>query len=263
MTMIDWAEAERACMRGDVTALRLLVEHAAVAGDIRAQCLLGTALAFEPNGYLEGVRLLQAAADAGNGHAAHNLAVALRMGAPGVPPRHDEANSYFEIAVTSGFEERVATDPNWWRRQQDAGSVVRRHASENQRFTTFFLNVDLDLESTDDLNALVLALEPRAMSLERPPGRASFELKVPVSPADPELLIREFVSIVHQLPPEARTLWDRCSRRVLDIGIQCASCPAQETYRLTPATLRMAADVGAEIALTVYAMLPAADDDAG
>jgi hypothetical protein len=248
-------------MRGDVTAVRVLVERAAVAGDIRAQRLLGTALAFEPNGYLEGLRLLRAAADAGDGHAAHNLAVALRMGAPHVPPRPEEANSYFEIAVASGFEQSVATDPTWWRRRPDAGSLIRRHATGNERFTTFFLNVDLDLESTDDLNPLVLALDPRAFSLERQPGRASFELNVPVLPADPEPLIREFVSVVQELPPEARALWDRCSRRVLDIGIQSASRPVQETYRLTPATLRMASDIGAEIALTVYAMLP--DDDAG
>jgi hypothetical protein len=39
-----------------------------------------------------------------------------------------------------------------------------------------FVNVDLDLESSDDLTSLVTALEPHAYALERAPGRASFEL---------------------------------------------------------------------------------------
>jgi hypothetical protein len=124
----------------------------------------------------------------------------------------------------------------------------------------FFLNVDLDIESVEDLAPLVASFEPHAYELERPPGRASFELSQPASPTTPEPLIREFVRVVGRLPPAVRGLWDRAPKRVFDIGIQSGRRPFQESHPLGPDTLRAAADIGAGIAVTVYAL--AADDDA-
>jgi hypothetical protein len=121
---------------------------------------------------------------------------------------------------------------------------------------SFFLNVDLDIESSEDLTPLVRALEPKAFALERPEGRASFELNAEVSPASPEPLILEFTRLIHELPPPARAVWDRASRRVFDIGVQSRRHPNDETHRLTSATLRAVADVDAEIAVTIYALLP-------
>ena len=123
-----------------------------------------------------------------------------------------------------------------------------------QQSERFFINVDLDVDSNDDLRPLAEAFEPAAYSLERPAGHASFELNVPVSPVEPEPLILEFIRLVIQLPPAAREIWDRASRKVFDIGIQSGRRPFRETYRLTPGALRAAADVGAEIAVTVYAL---------
>lgn len=121
---------------------------------------------------------------------------------------------------------------------------------------SFFLNVDLDLESSEDLMPLVRALEPSAFALERPEGRVSFELNAEVSPTGPEPLILEFTKLIHELPPPARAVWDRASRRVFDIGVQSRRHPNHETHCLTPATLRAVADVDAEIAVTIYALLP-------
>jgi hypothetical protein len=121
----------------------------------------------------------------------------------------------------------------------------------------FFLNVDLDIESTDDLAPLAHAFGARVFVLERPEGRASFELSEPVSPTEPDALIHEFVRMVNALPPATRGVWDRASKRTLDIGIQSGHGPPnQATYRLTPEALRAAADIGAEIAITVYALSP-------
>jgi len=124
----------------------------------------------------------------------------------------------------------------------------------------FLLNVDLDIDSTDDLTPLLEAFEPHAYSLERPPGMASFELNEPVSPNDPEALILAFVGLVNNLPPAARQIWNGAAHRVFDIGIQSQRQPHQKTYRLSTSTLRAAADVGAEIAITVYALVPPAEE---
>jgi hypothetical protein len=120
----------------------------------------------------------------------------------------------------------------------------------------FFVNVDLDLESSDDLTPLVTALEPHAYSLERPTGRASFELNEFDDAAGPEPIILEFVRLVTNLPPDARNLWDRASRRILDVGLQSSREPFHETHCLAAETLRAVAAIGAEIAITIYALDP-------
>jgi uncharacterized protein DUF6968 len=127
----------------------------------------------------------------------------------------------------------------------------------------FFLNVDLDVETDVNPAALVQALAPDAYSLERPPGRASFELGLPVAPSTPDPLIREFVRLVKQLPPDAREIWERASRRVFDIGIQSRRRPFSETHSIAVETLRDAAEVGAEIAFTAYSLAVDDEDVAG
>lgn len=118
----------------------------------------------------------------------------------------------------------------------------------------FFLNVDLDLETEADPTPLIRALEPHAFSLERPPGRASFELVLPTGAMDPDPLIRQFVPLIRGLPPAAREVWDRATRRVFDIGFQSRREPASATHLLTAAALREVVEIGAEIAVTVYAL---------
>jgi hypothetical protein len=122
----------------------------------------------------------------------------------------------------------------------------------------FFLNVDLDIEADGDLALLTQALEPHAYALERSPGRASLELAEPARATTPEPLILEFVGIVQALPLKAREVWDRAEKRVFDIGIQSGRRPFQETYRLGSETLRAVAEIGADIAVTVYSL--SADD---
>jgi|GEM_PF-901681 len=132
-----------------------------------------------------------------------------------------------------------------------------KDAAHRRGSAGFFLNLDLDIDSPDDLRPLVLALGPSAYSLERPDGRASFELNRPVAPLSPEPLILDFVRLVADLPPAARSVWDRASRRVFDIGFQSGVLPPQETHRLAPETLSAIAAIGAELAVTIYAIDPA------
>jgi hypothetical protein len=120
----------------------------------------------------------------------------------------------------------------------------------------YFVNVDLDLDSFDDLTPLATALEPRAYALERATGRASFELHEFDVAAGPEQIILEFVRLVTNLPPDVRNVWDRASSRIFDIGLQSGREPFQETHRLTAETLRAVASIGAEIAVTIYALDP-------
>ena len=109
-----------------------------------------------------------------------------------------------------------------------------------------------------DLTPLVQAFEPFAYSLEREPGRASFELNEPAEPMLPAALISEFVRLVNGLPSPARLVWDRAARRVFDIGAQSRRHPFSETYSLDAELLRGAGEIRADVAITLYAL---AEDD--
>jgi hypothetical protein len=126
--------------------------------------------------------------------------------------------------------------------------------------TLRFLNVDLDVESTAELRPLIDAMEPHAYSLEGPPGQASFEVNE-ASPDDPEGVILEFIRIVKSLPAAARQVWDAASKRVFDIGLQSGRHPFRQSYNIGIETLRQAANIGAHIKITIYALDPSEDDE--
>jgi hypothetical protein len=128
-----------------------------------------------------------------------------------------------------------------------------------EKATLRFINVDLDVESPEELSPLLEAMDPHTYLLERPPGQASFEINEP-SPKDPEVVILEFIRIVKSLPPAARKVWDGASKRVFDIGLQSGRHPFCVSYDIGIETLRKAADIGADIAITMYALDPADDD---
>ncbi len=115
---------------------------------------------------------------------------------------------------------------------------------------TSFLNVDLDLESSENLASVAQALAPDAYSLERPSGMASFELE---GVTDPDMAILRFAELVERFSAEVRAAWDRCTRRTFDVGIQAGSEPHASSFRISANALRAAAQIGAEIAITVYA----------
>src|SRR5687768_7259327 len=81
-------------------------------GDVDAASCLGTMLTLHDDmaRHPEGVVLLERAAAAGNGLAAHNLATYFSVhGSP------DRAQELHEVAAATGIYEKTS-DPNWWRR---------------------------------------------------------------------------------------------------------------------------------------------------
>lgn len=64
---------------------------------------------------LEAEALYLEAAKNGSGHAAHNLGVLYATGAPGVVPDSEKSQYWLNFALESGFEETVASDPEWFK----------------------------------------------------------------------------------------------------------------------------------------------------
>jgi TPR repeat protein len=119
--MSSYEDAQAAFEAGDMSRVQALLEPLAEKGDRAAQTALGTFLALRDTGMVEGVRWLRMAADAGDGHAAHNLATILLQGGLAVAADKDVARHYFQVAHDSGFEASISSDPLWWRRDRNPG----------------------------------------------------------------------------------------------------------------------------------------------
>jgi hypothetical protein len=118
-----------------------------------------------------------------------------------------------------------------------------------------FLNVDLEIFSKSDLKPLVAALGNKIMvhylGREFRKNKAYLCLAGP-QPKTPELGVIRYCKLIQKLPPPERAIWNAAKSRSFDIGIEA---PKRETYywfAVGPDAFRAAAEVGAQIAVTVY-----------
>jgi hypothetical protein len=126
----------------------------------------------------------------------------------------------------------------------------RRMAEGNK---THFLNVDLELRASKELSELAKAFEPGAMILSCMAMEHGYlaNLELASQPANAEVAIRDFVSLIEKLPPPARALWND-AKRDFSIGVGAGSIPSSFELALTPEVLKIAAEVGARITFVVY-----------
>ena len=117
-----------------------------------------------------------------------------------------------------------------------------------------YLNVDLDLESENDISQIVGAFGEYVIVLHH--GKlhnyhhASFETTNEMLTADEA--INYFCGLVEALPHDVRVIWDSCHKRVLDIGHESGTSPSNFRSELKPTTLQRVAAIGATIIITIY-----------
>lgn len=121
---------------------------------------------------------------------------------------------------------------------------------------THFINVDLDLSSPESLGPLLDAWEDDVVVMHHtrvPEGGSEVGLEVTVMTTTAPQTIRCFVRLVQRLEPRLRALWDGCTDRVLDIGIQSGTDgPRSWRVVLSPKVLAEVQEIGARLAVTVY-----------
>ena len=66
----------------------------------------------------EAEMLFLKAANAGSGHAAHELGVLYIGGAPGIKPNKEDSQKWLNISLKLGFEASIATNPEWFKTQK-------------------------------------------------------------------------------------------------------------------------------------------------
>jgi hypothetical protein len=83
-------------------------------------------------------------------------------------------------------------------------------------------------------------------------GKHKAYLELAVYDKTPDSCTAKFCKLIQKLPPEPRRIWDRAESRSLDIGFEASKKVRYYRGAVSQKAVRAAADVGAQIAITVY-----------
>jgi hypothetical protein len=117
-----------------------------------------------------------------------------------------------------------------------------------------FLNVDLEVFSKSDLQSLVAALGSKVHVhyLGKEFGLFKAYLDLALQPKTPESGILRYCKLVQKLPPSERSIWNAAKSRSFDIGIEAPKRGSHYWTAVGADAVRAAAEVGAQIAISVY-----------
>ena len=115
---------------------------------------------------------------------------------------------------------------------------------------TIFLNVDLDLHANFDLKELLEAFGDSVIDMEIQ-NLNLISLELAEQPESIEDAVEKFYDLVQGLPPKARALWDKCEKRIADIGIE-AGTEHSKRFTLSAKTIQHITEMKLEIVITVY-----------
>ena len=134
------------------------------------------------------------------------------------------------------------------------GFAILNSAREQAVSATHFLNVDLDIYSSRDLQPLVKGFGAKVFVLyvgrERGKYGAHLEIAGLTKTADPT--IRAFCRLIKALPEAERRLWNSATVRSFSIGIRAGTHPTPCDFTIQPGTIKAASEVAAQIVLTIY-----------
>jgi hypothetical protein len=121
---------------------------------------------------------------------------------------------------------------------------------------TEFLNVDLDLESTKSLDALLADFGDDVHVLYHGPSDDQTNLVAlevyEGDDEDPDSIINVFCDLIDKLSTKGRAAWQSCSMRRFDIGFESGTSGHPLCVDLNPKTLQRVADLSASIGVTIY-----------
>ncbi|HEY8560719.1 MAG TPA: hypothetical protein VIL74_10120 [Pyrinomonadaceae bacterium] len=156
---------------------------------------------------------------------------------------------------------------------EDSKEYIRVRTRRKEDF--HFINIDLELESADDLTPLITELEAddRAWSMnlhlfkeDEPKTSVTFEIgwfskddDIYRSYDDGEnlvggvdVLLAAFCTLIENLSPDSRRIWDDCRKKDFDVGFQTGNTMKSFRTMIEAETIKRCAALGATISITVY-----------
>ncbi len=120
---------------------------------------------------------------------------------------------------------------------------------------TTLLTTELELVAPFDLSPLLAHLGSRASPLRNSVDGAvhTLWLEPDPEPRDLDAAIDHWVTIVDALPAHLRSLWDACTDRCLNTGIQSGFSPHASRLAVSEGSVKGAARIAVRLVFTVYA----------
>lgn len=117
-----------------------------------------------------------------------------------------------------------------------------------------YVTTDLEFDSGSNLSQIVHELGPDVIvHLNDWVGDV---YRVALGIADSETsaddAVSFYCSLVEKLSDASKSLWNGCTRRVLDIAFESGTEPECQTYQLSETLVRRVAALGMSIAVTIY-----------
>lgn len=125
-----------------------------------------------------------------------------------------------------------------------------------------FLNVDLEFESSEDLQKLIEDFGEKVSvlyhgkneygfnfaSLET--SESAFEIFDSGKTADE--VINDFCNLIENLSAKSKTIWEKCKSRKFDIGFESGNSSITYQTEIKPNTIERMAKLGLSLATTIY-----------
>lgn len=119
-----------------------------------------------------------------------------------------------------------------------------------------FLNVDLEIESSEDLQPIIDDFGEDVRVLYHGKNGngfnfASFETSFGMNTGANEI-ISSFCNLIEIFSPESKIIWDKCYSKKFDAGFQSGDFSGSYQTEIRANTIERVAKIGASIVITIY-----------
>lgn len=120
--------------------------------------------------------------------------------------------------------------------------------------SNLFINVDLQLESENNLGTLIDELGDAIHVLrhDTTDGKSLVSFEVASDLPDAESTLRELLSLVERLSDDGMAIWTGCESRMADIGFQSSIYSGSYSTALQLATVRRLSQLDMGVTVTIY-----------
>ena len=127
------------------------------------------------------------------------------------------------------------------------------------------LGAELELTSRNNLDSLFKHMGDAVNSLRNSVEGGVSTLWLELAPAETSLddAVSRYAAIVDTLPPELRVVWDSCTDRCVNVGLQAGFRPHAFTLLASPGNIADLARLGLRLQITMYAADVSPADDQG
>ena len=115
-----------------------------------------------------------------------------------------------------------------------------------------FLNIDLDVESTDDLAPIIQEWEDRVIVFRNEEVDGIYYGSFETSQSGLEEIIEEYYSLITGLSHESRLIWDRALKRKFDFGYEGGHKPNYFQSNISAQHLSKLVEIGGSMVITIY-----------